>query len=238
MARHLGAEGAAPDGYARAGDGSVVERAACEAAPLELAARVAQEDFALLRYDSDRGCHVFDAAAVCFSFDRVPERLGQRMAAVHERVGNYEEDLLTPVDRVVASLKPGRPLYRTNWALAWSGELVHGPGRYPWREGADSAEMAEVALGRMEELGVGGALHLKVEYQVLRRLEVHADAVLFTVRTLVEPLGDSAASSPAAAAHLATQIARLPVSFARYKGLSDDRVRARVLAYLAAHART
>ncbi|XRA98888.1 DUF3445 domain-containing protein [Pycnococcus provasolii] len=237
VARHVGDD--VPDGYARASDGSLVKRDLFEDAPLEFAARLMQEDVALLRYDPNKKMHVFDAACVCFSFDRVPERLGLPMSAVHERVGDYERDLERAVQNIIAKLKPERPLYRTNWALAWSDDLMHTPDRYPWRDGADEDEMARVALKRLEDRGVGNALFLKVEYQTLIRLEQNSDALLFTVRVLVEPLADSVSRATRGgervARNLHRQIANLPDAYAKYKGLGDARVRREVLAYLQAH---
>mmetsp|Transcript_30788 Transcript_30788/g.94366 ORF Transcript_30788/g.94366 Transcript_30788/m.94366 type:complete len:81 (+) Transcript_30788:1735-1977(+) len=75
-------------------------------------------------------------------------------------------------------------------------------------------------------------MFLQVEYQTLRRLEMHSDYILFTVRTFLHPLRDIE-RLPRAATNLATQI-RLasPMSFGTYKGLDDPRVLERLLAYL------
>ena len=99
--------------------------------------------------------------------------------------------------------------------------------------------MARVALKRLEDRGVGNALFLKVEYQTLIRLEQNSDALLFTVRVLVEPLADSVSRATRegerVARNLHRQIANLPDAYAKYKGLGDARVRREVLAYLQAH---
>lgn len=86
---------------------------------------------------------------------------------------------------------------------------------------------AELAAG---ELGPQD-MHLRVEYQTLRRLERSAH-ILFTVRTYSDPL-PRWASSPAAAAALHARIASLSEGMAEYKGISVE-LRPRIEAYLLA----
>ena len=74
--------------------------------PLELAARVTQEDLCLVRQPPGLGNpararveSVMQAGVVCFSFGRLPERMGEPMSAIHSTVGGYERDLQCPVVR-------------------------------------------------------------------------------------------------------------------------------------------
>ena len=129
-----------------------------------------------------------------------------------------------------------------DWSFVFSGLLSPHPDRYltnlekrhrifpdvpitKW-DGPDGA------VRRLDRDGVGGALYLKVEYQTLRRLRVHSEYVLFTVRTHVEPM-HAFEEKPQAARNLAVNVCRaLQREFRHYKGLGDERIVERTLAYL------
>ena len=225
--------------------------------PLETAAKLIQEDLVLMRHDptfvaassSDNnggssGEYRAVAGAVFFSFGDLLNRFGSQysMAQLHEKVGNYDSHLHAPVTRLLDGLTPDRPGWRANWSFSFTSSLEPVPDRYltnlekrkrifpdapvtEW-DGPDGA------LRRFDRDGVGETLHVKVEYQTLRRLTVHSDYVLFAIHTYLEPLS-SLETMPKAAAALSTNVRRAcELDFRHYKGLGDERIASRLLEYL------
>ena len=73
-------------------------------------------------------------------------------------------------------------------------------------------------------------LLLQVEYQTLRRLP-HTRCILFTVRTLVEPVTELE-GAPGAAAALAASLRGMSQVMRAYKGLLQPQAQDDMLAYL------
>ena len=72
----------------------------------------------------------------------------------------------------------------------------------------------------------------QVEYQAMRRLPVNSGYVLSAVKTFLEPFS-ALRSQPRAAESLATNVRRaIQTPFRVYKGLEDERIQQRILAYL------
>jgi hypothetical protein len=210
--------------------------------PLEAAARLVAEDLILM--EERAGSYRSVAACVAFSFGDVPRRIGEAysMAELHAKVGRYAQDLHGPTERFMAALTCERPAWRVNWNLVFSGRLEPHPDRYvqnlekrqrifphapitEW-DGPDGA------VRRLDEYGVADTLFVKVEFQTFRRLERHPEYVLFGIRTFVEPMS-AIRAWPDAAAALAANIRRaVQTEFRFFKGLDDERIVSRALAYL------
>jgi hypothetical protein len=172
--------------------------------PLELAGRLVPEDFCILLRDA--ATHRLVAASLCSpSRWRLSEKLGQPMGAIHDPVPAYAERLAAPVDRFLAALQPDRLVWRLNW-------FIHDdPARFqPVRR------PSAAAIG---EDSVGERLYLRVERQTLRRLP-GSDAVIFTIRTYLTPLG-RAIATPRAAADLAATIRSMPDPVRAYRQIED-----------------
>ena len=151
--------------------------------PLELAARVVQEDLVLMQPAQVNGkmLHVMSAAAVCFSFSGLHSKLGKPLAFLHAPVPGFEEQLLPLVERsfTLPGLSPSSlGLWRTNWGFTDHGRLDPREVAY----GHHTKFSKEESMDLQPE-----DLYLKVEYQTLRRLP-KTQAILFTVRTFVESL--------------------------------------------------
>ena len=232
--------------------------------PLEAAARLAQEDFVLMRRSAasplgrgatgvvaDDETYRSVAAVVVFSFGEVPRRVGQQfdLRELHAKVGSYEADLGRPVHRFMAGLATDRPAWRSNWSFVYTGLLTPSPDRYMTnlakrrRVFPDAPEDPlwdgpSGAVRRMDRHGVGAAVWCKVEYQTLRRLAPpHDDYILFTVRTHIEPMS-AFEGLPTASRCLADNVRRATrKEFRHYKGLSDSRIVDRILAFLESHSR-
>lgn len=173
--------------------------------PLELAARLVQEDLCIIR--PAEGGPVLEAGVVCAPTRwRITEKIGRPLMAVHAAVPFYGERLGAPVDRFMAQIKAGRIAMRVNWSVVDSPALFQLEGKH--RGERDPAFTAENA---------GERLHLRTERQTFRRLP-GTGAVLFTIRVHSYPLMRVAAQ-PGVAARLAGAVRALPEEMGRYKSL-------------------
>ena len=190
---------------------------------LESAARIVREDLVLLRQSGDAPSRVA-AATVCFSFGQLCDKVGQTLGAVHAPVPGYARSLGRSMDALFARLTPQKGFSRSNFELRWDEHLLHPSARGdPSRKGQlGEPEACAHKLGPDD-------MHVRVEYQTLRRLERSAH-ILFTVRTYSDPLSTWARSAAAAAA-LHSRISSLGEEMAAYKGIHGE-MRPRIEAYL------
>jgi hypothetical protein len=185
--------------------------------PLDLAGRLVQEDFCLLR--SSGGPYRLIAASLCAPARwRLAEKIGRPIAAVHEPVPGYAAALAQPVDRFFSALKSGRVVWRVNWSI-FDNPAPFQPVALP---------PAEV----ITEQNAGERLWLRVERQTLRRL-AETGAVVFTIRTHITPLGKAIGSS-VSAGELASLIREMPEETRRYKVIAP--IAPALLAWLDARA--
>jgi hypothetical protein len=213
-----------PDHFTRDGarldnrlTGESWDLSALQADPLEVAARLVQEDLCIVQPDA-AGSILLTAGAVCFpSRWRLADKIGRPLAAVHQAVPFYGEKLARPVDRFMAMVRPGRLAMRLNWSIVDDAALFQQGGKFVGDH--NPAITADNA---------GAALFVRAERQTLSRLPVD-DAVLFTIRVHVYPL-DRIAARADIAARLADAVRALPAETAFYKSLPQ--FRAALLAWL------
>jgi hypothetical protein len=210
LAAHLPAR--FPEIYRREGDmlailplGEAWDLRRADLHPLDLAARLVQEDLCLMRAEGD--AQILAALSVCFpSRWRIAEKLGKPLGAIHAPVAFYEEKLARPVDRFFALLKEDKPVQRFNWNLLDDPALFQ-PGGHNRKERDASITAANA----------GQRLSIRVERQTLRRLPRSGD-ILFGIRTYVRPLA-TIAERPEDCRRLAAAIRALPEATFRYKSL-------------------
>jgi len=188
-------------------------------APLNLAARLVQEDLVIMRKSEDS--YRLVAAALHFpSSWSLAEKFGQAMPAIHISVPGFNDGRMgNVVARLFDNLTVDTPVWRLNWSIYGDGKLHH-----PRSKSLDA---------RVDD---GSAhLHIRVERQTLRRLPRSGD-ILFTIRIHVDPIAAFAARPEGArlAASLRTQLLALNEAELTYKGLVKERDR--VAAALAALA--
>jgi hypothetical protein len=172
--------------------------------PLRAAGRLVQEDLCLLQQGPDGESYRLTGAALCFPAHwRLREKLGLPLAAIHGPVPGFAQRLEAPVDRFFAALAAERPVWRANWSVVEDATLHHPHPRLP--------------VPGLTADNAGEKLWLRVERQTLRRLP-RTRAIVFTIRTLVRPLGEVAAD-PATALVLAARLRELDDAAAAYKGL-------------------
>jgi hypothetical protein len=165
--------------------------------PLDAAGRLVQEDLCLLVLRD--GAPHLDAASLCFpSYWRLADKLGLPLAAVHDPVAHYAEELSAKVDRFLQRLRPDRPVVRRNWS-------IHDDPTY---------FLPDPTPARPVDPPDG--LWLRSERQTLRRLAT-VPAVLFTIRTQQAPLA-ALQGRPDVAHRIAAAIAAWSPELVAYKG--------------------
>lgn len=185
----------------RDGTGYVDPGEAAQLHPLDLAARLVPEDLCLHLPGPDGALRLV-AASVAFPSGWVlSEKLGRPVGEIHAPVPSYASTIEHPVDRVMTALTPERGIWRLNGSLFDDDELF----RPTYQE-------------RKAPIGVPQDVVLRVERQTLRRLP-RTGAVVFTIRTMIDPL-TSIADDPAACARLAQWVRALPHDQRVYKRLA------------------
>lgn len=175
--------------------------------PLEVAARLVQEDLCLMSRDPATDDYLLSAACVCFpSRWDVRDKLGLPINAIHTPVPHYGEKLDDPMNRLFARLQPQRLVWRLGWSVTDSPDL-HQPPDHPHSH-ANHPITAQNA---------GQHLWLRGERQTLRRLP-HSQDILFTIRVYVYRL-DEIAQSAEQARHLLTALQEMDPKLRVYKGL-------------------
>lgn len=152
--------------------------------PLVTAARLIQEDLALLVKMGDR--HILIGGVLCFPAHwRLSEKIGRTLAGLHAPVEAYSDDMDRRVERVFKMLRADQPLMRAN-ALIYTNPDLHQPF-----EEANRKEIAPSA-----------PRYVRVERQTLARLQ-ETDGIVFSIHTYQVPA--SSLSGEAYQALLATR---------------------------------
>ena len=217
-----------PDGFTRDGrmlhnrlTGETWDLATPALDPLEIAGRLVQEDFCLLRLSPEGP--ILTAAVLCFpSRWRLHDKLGHPLAAIHGPVPIYAERLARPVDRLIATLREGKLVERLNWSVTDDPALSQPVGKHFRRTHNPDITAANA----------GETLFLRVERQTLGLLP-NSGAVVFGIRVHVYPIARIAAV-PEVAARLADALRALPEEMRAYKSLPP--FESALLAYLDAQS--
>jgi hypothetical protein len=177
--------------------------------PLDLAARLVQEDLCLMlppEQQPDQQ-YILAAASVCFpSRWCLREKLGQPLAQIHQPVPGYANGLERPINHFFDRLKPDYPGYRFNWSIVDSPDLF-----------LDQRHSQTEPNPTITPENIGEQLWLRVERQTLRRL-AGSNGILFTIRTYVHPLSQFM-NDPAIVHQLRTALEQIPTAMQIYKNL-------------------
>ena len=193
-----------------------------DVAPLELTARLVQEDFCLMQ-PGPEGWHM-TAGAVCFPNGWSPRQmLGRAMTSIHERVPGYREKLDDSAHRFFERLKTGHIFRRTNWVLMDDPTLFQPETRFRTAR-RDDIDMENA----------GERVWLRVERQTFHRLP-HSGAVLFGIR-LHQARLDSILSEASTARTLLDAIDTMHPAIQHYKSLAT--IHDAVVGHLHAHLAT
>jgi hypothetical protein len=181
--------------------------------PVDLAGRLAQEDFCLMR-PGERG-YELAAASLCFpSRWSLAEKIGRPMSEIHAPVPGFNEKIGSPVDRFFDSLEPEKLVFRVNWALHDTDEMYEPKAEV--RRLDQSGVNPDITIDN-----IGERIWVRVERQTLRRLP-ETGWILFTIKTLVDPL-NVLRERPDLAASLDGVLDGMPAEMALYKSIGPYR---------------
>ena len=177
--------------------------------PLELAARLVEDDLVLMRKEDGR--HRLVAAALCFPTGwSLRDKFGHAMTDVHGPVPGFGQGSRNArlIERIFGNLKSGQPVERHNWSLFDQPNLY-----YPTSDHAGS--------GLIDAAGLVNAW-IRIERQTLSKLP-QSGFVLFTIKIVVDPLGalKRMPQGVAMAASLRGQIKKMDDAQLEYKGLTE-----------------
>lgn len=153
-----------------------------------------------------QGYALVAASLAAPSYWRLEEKIGRPLDYIHGPVPGFRQRLAEQVSRFFDHLLPEYPVWRGNWSVVNSGELL--------QRGEDTGSDRPA-----RESGAG--LYLRVERQSLRRLP-KTGAVVFTIRVMINPLSDLLAVAGAIPA-LKSAVDAMSPEETRYKSLAPIR---------------
>lgn len=129
--------------------------------PLEYVARLAKEDFYIVRQRPD-GRHYLVAAAVAFPGGGfgVRDKIGKHLDIIHTEVPYYKEKLQSSMEKWFSRLRVDSPVERASWLITWDHQL-RVAGIYDLSSHYNHDTKKEVDPTR---------LNIRIERQALRRL--------------------------------------------------------------------
>ncbi|OCT46961.1 hypothetical protein CLCR_02451 [Cladophialophora carrionii] len=163
---------------------------------LETLGRTVDEDFLFLLPEEDEDPspdnkdkdyvpdtkYILEAYVCCCPSGFDPrEKLGKRLASIHEPVPGYSAKLEASMDRFFARLEVGKYVRRVNWAITTNGNL------YSAGKGTNHAHEGD-ALSQLEEVDSENTF-LRCERQTLHRLP-KTKALVFAFKTYMYPIKD------------------------------------------------
>lgn len=142
---------------------------------LETVAARISDDLCVITYQEDG--YRLGAASLCApTFWRLRDMIGRPLGGLHEEVPDGDPQLASRISRVFAGLRPDLVLERFNWTVQLGAE------RY-----TPTSEPMKQRLRTLSPDDAAAHLHLRVERQTVRKLPV-SNAVLFTIRIVLDPL--------------------------------------------------
>lgn len=172
---------------------------------VELGKKV-EADLVLMKPD-DSGAFIMVGGCVCFpSSWRLTDKLGLRLAAIHEPVPGLNRSLGDAIDRFLSTLKPDSAALRSNWGISRSPEFNHHPDLN--RPGLAPPLSADEVF-------------IRIENQALVALP-DSGGILFGIRLEIIPLPEFR-QQPKAAQGLKRALLTMPAEVAVYKNLSASR---------------
>lgn len=190
----------------------VVDLADAAVPPLFRAARLVQEDLAIMQRAAD-GWRLTAGSLSFPSSWRLAEKFDRPMQAIHAEVPDFEPGTRNAllIDRMFDNLRADRPVWRMNWSIYPDADLHHPDAK---------AERDDGFLGTI----MPDDIFIRVERQTLRRLP-ETGAILFTIRIHVDPLAALAAHENGGrlAACLRQQLEELSRAQLDYKGFQSRR---------------
>ncbi len=175
--------------------------------PLDLAARLVQEDLVIMfPPEGKKSGWWLGAGSVAFpSRWSLKKKFGQTMDIIHAPVPFYKEQLQAPTNGFFDQMPVNEIFARRNWSLHDNPSLR--------QDGTE--RMSEEPPNRITSVNAGENLWLRVERQTLRKLK-ETGAILFTIRIHLRQL-KHVVKYEGAANRIAKALSALPPEMQTYK---------------------
>ncbi|KAI1777344.1 hypothetical protein F4818DRAFT_345527 [Hypoxylon cercidicola] len=137
------------------------------------------EDFGIMLRNPETGHYHLRAGMVCSALGwSVGTKIGMRLDEIHTPIPDYKEKMQFSMDRFFSKMPAGKPIQRGSWGLEVDQPLFMPPGdpHESYREAQDRTLTRD-------------RIHLRVDWQTLRRLPLSA-AVVFNFKALFTPLAE------------------------------------------------
>lgn len=189
---------------------NVVERPLKED-PMQMAARMVQDDLAIMFEKPDGQYYLLAAAILLAGFWRLEDKFGMPLSEIHTSgdVPRYREKLEKGMMNFFRRVKPEDPVLRNNYFLQVDDDLA-------WSHSIGSEDRPEVAWSMAEKNKAIENHHFRSERQSLRRLP-RSGGVVFTIRTYFHPITEIAEENYVPG-RLASAVRSWGEDVSRYKG--------------------
>jgi hypothetical protein len=152
--------------------------------PLKFLAENVPEDFALMLRDPETGKYRLRAGIICSAIGwNLGQKMDRALSGIHEPVPDYKEKMEMSMDRWFAKMGSESGIQRGSWS--WErGEMLY------WSPDAGDVPRCPDQASE-EEVEEEEAVHLRIDWQTLRRLPL-TGAIVFNFKALFTPLSELA----------------------------------------------
>lgn len=189
---------------------NVVERPLKED-PMQMAARMVQDDLAIMFEKPDGQYYLLAGAILLAGFWRLEDKFGMPLSEIHTSgdVPQYREKLEKGMMNFFRRVKPEDPVLRNNYFLQVDDDLA-------WSHSIGSEDSLEVAWSTAAKNKAIEHHFFRSERQSLRRLP-RSGGVVFTIRTYFHPITEIA-EEDYVPGRLASAVRSWGEDVSRYKG--------------------
>ncbi|OQE25407.1 hypothetical protein PENSTE_c006G03986 [Penicillium steckii] len=179
--------------------------------PMATAARLVQDDLALMFERPDGEYYLLAGAILLAGFWRLSDKFGMRLSEIHTSgdVPQYREKLEKGMMNFFRRLKPEEPVLRNNYFIQVDDSL-------PWSHSIGPEDAETVSWNTAEKNKAIENHFFRSERQSLRRLP-KSGAVVFTIRTYFEPITEIV-KEPYVPGRLASAVRSWGDDVSTYKG--------------------
>ncbi|KAJ5975619.1 hypothetical protein N7481_009326, partial [Penicillium waksmanii] len=179
--------------------------------PMATAARLVQDDLALMFERPDGEYYLLAGAILLAGFWRLSDKFGMRLSEIHTSgdVPQFREKLEKGMMNFFRRLKPEEPVLRNNYFIQVDDSLA-------WSHSIGSEDAETVSWNTAQKNKAIEHHFFRSERQSLRRLP-KSGAVVFTIRTYFEPITEIV-KEPYVPGRLASAIRSWGNDVSRYKG--------------------
>ncbi|KAK9490902.1 hypothetical protein V1508DRAFT_237159 [Lipomyces doorenjongii] len=179
--------------------------------PMEIAAKLVQDDLAIMMPGEDGQYYLKSACILLAGFWRLADKFGMPLSEIHTSgdVPQFKEKLQMSMERFFVRMRVDKPVVRNNYFLQTDDDLG-------WSTAIGPEDNDDIGWDAAEHAHDITKVHFRSERQSLRRLP-KSGGIVFTIRTYFVPITEIA-KEPYVPGRLADGIRAWSDDVARYKG--------------------